>query len=60
MTREASVPKELRAQDPDPTYGDKRVLFRRESGAARITLFDGAHEIVHDAAFEWLETLQKK
>jgi hypothetical protein len=31
------------------------VLFRRTSGNARITVFDGGHEIVHEAWLTWLE-----
>jgi hypothetical protein len=53
---DAAVPPELRAgAEVDPAYGQKRVLFRRCSGGARITIFEGGHEIIHDAALSWLE-----
>jgi hypothetical protein len=55
LVRTAQVPEILRSKDGDATYGANTVLFRRESGSVRITLFDGGHEIVHDAAFAWLE-----
>jgi pimeloyl-ACP methyl ester carboxylesterase len=55
LVRTAQVPETLCSRDRDATYGANTVLFRRESGSVRITLFDGGHEIVHDAAFAWLE-----
>ena len=49
------IPAEL-AQEalPDSLYGDRAVLFRREAGAARITIFEGAHEAVYRAGLAWL------
>lgn len=38
----------------DDSYGARRVLFRRHSGAARVTLFEGGHEVVESAARAWL------
>ncbi len=38
----------------DPGYGNKKPLFRRVSGKARVTLFDGGHELVTSAAIAWL------
>lgn len=38
----------------DPIYGAKRVLFRRESENIRLTIFDGDHEMITDAAIDWL------
>ena len=55
LVEKAQVPDGLRSQDRDSTYGANPVLFRRESGSVRITLFEGSHEILHDAAFAWLE-----
>jgi hypothetical protein len=54
LVRTAQVPEALRSKDRDATYGANAVLFRRESGSARITLFDGSHEILHNAALAWL------
>ena len=38
----------------DSTYG-RDILLRRESGLTRLTLFEGGHEILYDAAFSWFE-----
>lgn len=38
----------------DPLYGEEPLPFRRESETARITVFNGGHEIVHRAGLNWL------
>lgn len=38
----------------DASYGPSEVLFRRTSGNTRVTIFEGGHEIVHQAALNWL------
>ena len=54
MTRKAAVPAELLYHGPaEPKRRDK-VLFRRSAGPARVTLFNGGHEIDVQAAFDWL------
>jgi len=40
-------------------YGAWRPLYRRTSGQARVTIFEGGHEIVHIVAMNWL-ALQRK
>jgi len=55
----AKVPPELVKDYFDPFYGEKKVLFRRQSGDARVTIFDGGHEIIFNAALHWLEQHQK-
>jgi dipeptidyl aminopeptidase/acylaminoacyl peptidase len=57
---EAAVPPKLQRPIADPTYGDKRPLFRRSSGAVRVTIFQGKHELVPQAALEWLSQQRKK
>jgi hypothetical protein len=42
----------------DSTYG-RRILLRRHAGAARVTIFDGAHEGLPAAACAWLERQQR-
>ena len=55
FTRTAKVPATLEYSLPtDKTYGAKRVLFRRHSGAARVTIFQGGHELIPEAALQWL------
>jgi hypothetical protein len=55
LVQNAQVPEGVRSNEHDPTYSKNTVLFRRESGPVRITLFEGTHEILPDAAFAWLE-----
>ncbi len=38
----------------DPLYGDNEVLFRREAGPVRVTVFEGGHEGLPAAGCEWL------
>jgi poly(3-hydroxybutyrate) depolymerase len=60
FTRMAKVPASLEYSLPtDKTYGPKRVLFRRHSGAARVTIFQGGHEIIPPAALQWLAKQQR-
>ena len=40
--------------ETDPTYG-RAIYLRRAAGAARVTIFEGGHEILPDAALAWLE-----
>lgn len=54
FTREAQVPPALRSETTDPLYGGLRILFRRQSGSTRITVFDGAHDKNTEAAVRWL------
>ena len=59
FTREAQVPTALRSETTDPSYGGLKILFRRQSGNARITVFDGAHDKNTEAAFRWLNRQRK-
>ncbi|MBW7997188.1 MAG: hypothetical protein FVQ81_11595 [Candidatus Glassbacteria bacterium] len=43
----------------DPSYGEKRVLFRRAAGPVRVTLFEGGHEGLPSAGCEWLSRQSK-
>ncbi|MBN1465147.1 right-handed parallel beta-helix repeat-containing protein [candidate division KSB1 bacterium] len=56
----AAVPAELQEDHDDPYYSDKHVLFRRTSNKARVTLFDGGHEIIPNAALHWLQRQAKQ
>ena len=39
----------------DDTYGEKRQpLWRVESNHARVTIFNGGHEMIPEAIFTWL------
>lgn len=39
----------------DPLYDGRAVYFRRVCGSTRVTIFEGGHEIVHQAALNWLK-----
>lgn len=39
--------------EPDPVYG-RVIHFRRTSGDARVTIFEGGHEGIAEAACAWL------
>lgn len=45
--------------EPDASYGIKTPLFRATSGNTRVTIFEGRHEIVHQAALNWLANQRK-
>jgi hypothetical protein len=53
------VPPDLFCDITDTLYGDKKVLFRRQSGKTRITIFDGGHEMLYWAGLNWLSTKTK-
>jgi poly(3-hydroxybutyrate) depolymerase len=55
FTKEAQVPVSLRDATPaDSNDGDLKVLFRRQSGNVRLTVFDGGHVKYTEVAFRWL------
>jgi pimeloyl-ACP methyl ester carboxylesterase len=54
LVEHAAVPPGLQGEWPDPLYGEKHVLFRRQSNNARVTIFEGSHEIIYEAALSWL------
>jgi len=53
------LPEQLPAAAADPLYGKKRPIFRKTSGNTRVTIFDGDHEIIHEAALNWLAQQRK-
>ena len=60
FVEKAQVPPHLKKPLTDQTYKEKAPLFRRISGNARITIFDGGHEIVYEAALSWLAKQKKQ
>lgn len=59
MTEKAEIPPRLKKEITDASYGRSVPLFRRASLKARITIFQGGHQIVHKAAMTWLEKQKK-
>jgi len=55
FVKTAKVPATLKKQElVDASYGNNVVLFRRQSGTARVTIFQGGHELISEAALQWL------
>lgn len=59
FVEKAEVPTHLQENISDASYGEKRPLFRRTSGNATVTIFQGGHELVANAAISWFEKIQK-
>ena len=60
MTDAAAVPTELAAEKVDEPGRPQPVLFRREAGPVRVTLFDGGHEMDANVACDWLAQQKQK
>jgi acetyl esterase/lipase len=60
FVEKVEVPLHLKEPVVDPTYGEKVPLFRRTSGRARVTIFDGGHEILYETALTWLAKQKKE
>jgi S-formylglutathione hydrolase FrmB len=59
MVEKAEIPKHLKKQLTDSTYGKKKPLLRRTSGQTTVTLFDGGHELIAEAALAWIQAIHK-
>jgi poly(3-hydroxybutyrate) depolymerase len=59
LVRERAVPPALAFEGSDPLYEYRPVLLRRTSGGSRLTIFDGGHEILHEAGLSWLEAQRR-
>jgi esterase/lipase len=57
FVEQAEVPEHFKMTITDPSYGEKYALFRRTSGNATITIFNGGHEFISDAAISWIEAI---
>ncbi len=60
FVQEGAVPPRLCASVSDPSYGQHQPLFRRTSGNVTVTIFQGAHELVPEAAMAWFERLHEE
>ena len=49
------LPAGLSAPAPDALYGSRPPVFRIHHGNTRVTIFEGRHEIIHEAALNWLQ-----
>lgn len=57
FVEKAVVPPHLKEAISDSSYGQSRPLFRRTSGNATVTIFQGGHELVPEAAMAWFQKL---
>ena len=49
------VPEHLAAHTEDPAFGGRKIHLRIQSRTARLTLFEGGHDMLPEPAFEWLD-----
>jgi pimeloyl-ACP methyl ester carboxylesterase len=55
MVKNEAIPEALQYQgEPEAAFQEKTVLLRRVSGNVRITIFEGGHNILGQAACAWL------
>ena len=59
MVREQKIPSALAAETQADPERQKAVLFRRMSGNARVTVFEGGHESESSAGVLWLSRQRK-
>jgi hypothetical protein len=59
MVRERKIPTALAAETQTDPERQKATLFRRSSGNARVTVFEGGHDSEPSAALEWLSRQRK-
>ena len=56
IVNNAKLPPSLKDETVrDPAFGSKKVLLRRNAGPAMLTLFEGGHEGIPAAAFDWFD-----
>ncbi len=55
FTGKEAVPPSLVSDISDPSYGKNQPLFRRESGNATVTIFEGGHQLIASAAIAWIQ-----
>jgi poly(3-hydroxybutyrate) depolymerase len=55
ITREARLPAGLASEPIEETGRKRAAIFRRTAGSARVTIFEGTHEMDFRTAIEWLD-----
>ena len=59
MTNDVAIPQSLKQPIEDPLYRRMPALFRRTSGNVRVTVFNGGHDMLTEAALPWLAQQKK-
>ncbi len=54
-----ALPAGFEKADVDPLYSRKQVVFRKVYKNSRVSIFQGGHEIIHNAALNWLAQQRK-
>ncbi len=54
IVEKESVPEHLKATEQDPSFGGRTIYLRKVSGNVRLTLFEGGHDLLQNAAIDWL------
>jgi hypothetical protein len=57
LVEQAAVPPHLQTAISDPSYSQHPPLFRRTSGNVTVTIFQGGHELLPEAATVWFQRL---
>lgn len=52
--RNEAPPPHLAAPEPDPAFGTVKIHIRRRSGNVRLTVFEGAHDLIPAIGVAWL------
>ena len=60
ITAEQKIPEKFGVPEADPAFAEKPIHFRRQSNLARITIFEGGHDCVHEAGLDWLAKQNRK
>ncbi|MBO5689595.1 MAG: alpha/beta fold hydrolase [Lentisphaeria bacterium] len=60
MQKNFQIPAKFGTPENDPAFKAHKVLFRRQSNRARITLFVGGHNILGKTGLEWLSRQSRK
>ena len=59
ITEQAKIADSLKMAINDPLYSRGKPLMRKISGNTRVTVFEGGHVILFEAALAWLEQQRK-
>ena len=57
--RKQTLPAGFEKANRDPLYEKKQVVFRKIHRNSRVSIFQGKHEIIHNAALNWLAQQRK-
>ena len=59
IAQQAKIPDALKMDINDPWYSGCKAIWRKTSGNTRVTVFEGGHDMLFEAALAWLEQQRK-